>query len=107
MNVRRVWASGRCTTIDSDDDALEIEGLDIISSDPADSKGITCEVHAPSKYLGETVIETNDIFKVFDLPGSKSQKIKAFESVSLRTDSRTKQIRAGEFVMIRGPSGGG
>lgn len=106
MNMPNFWASGRVATLDSDDDALEIEGLDLIIADP-DSKGITSNDPVPYKELGGTVIEAKDIFKVFDLPGSKGQKIKAFESISLSPDSRTKPIREAEFVMIRGPSGGG
>lgn len=112
MGKKKFWM-GSGTSSDSEDDALEIEGLDTVVIDPVDTKGITSSTSVPSntmvpsKWLGEPVIVAKDIFKVFDLPGRKNEKIKAFESVSLSSESRTKPIRSGEFVMIRGPSGGG
>mmetsp|Transcript_3015 Transcript_3015/g.9237 ORF Transcript_3015/g.9237 Transcript_3015/m.9237 type:complete len:330 (+) Transcript_3015:135-1124(+) len=58
------------------------------------------------KKLGQDVIVAKDIMKVFTLPG-RSEHIKALEHISLSDDTETYPIRVGEFVMIRGPSGGG
>jgi putative ABC transport system ATP-binding protein len=58
------------------------------------------------KPLGEAVVVVKDMSKHFQLAG-RSDVVQALKSVSLTSDSDFGPIRRGEFVMIRGPSGGG
>merc|ERR1719411_2369959 len=59
-----------------------------------------------SKELGETVVEVRDIAKQFTIKG-REEVIHVLRGVTLARDSEFGPIRRGEFVMIRGPSGGG
>ena len=59
-----------------------------------------------SKSLGEPIIEVRDIRKEFTIKG-REEVITALSGVTLARDSAFGPIRRGEFVMIRGPSGGG
>jgi len=54
----------------------------------------------------EDVIMFTDLSKVYNLEG-REEKVVALKSVSLSTNSEFYPIKRGEFVMIRGPSGGG
>jgi putative ABC transport system ATP-binding protein len=56
--------------------------------------------------LGEPVVICKNISKIYNLPGNEEQ-IKALNKVSLDLNGEFLPIRKGEFVMIRGPSGGG
>lgn len=56
--------------------------------------------------LGEPVVICKNISKIYNLPGNEEQ-IKALNKVSLDSNEEFLPIRKGEFVMIRGPSGGG
>ena len=47
-----------------------------------------------------------DLVKEFTLPG-REDKVRALKGLNLSPGSEIYPIRAGEFVMIRGPSGGG
>lgn len=58
------------------------------------------------KELGENVIEFNNLSKVYKLQG-REELVIALKSVTLSDDSEFYPIKRGEFVMIRGPSGGG
>jgi len=57
------------------------------------------------KELGEVVVTVKGIFKHYQIPG-RSDHVRALEEINLN-DSEFYGIRRGEFVMIRGPSGGG
>ena len=59
-----------------------------------------------SKELGESIIEVRDIRKEFTIKG-RDEVIHALSGVTLAHDNEFGAIRRGEFVMIRGPSGGG
>lgn len=59
-----------------------------------------------SKELGEAIIEVRDIRKEFTIKG-REEVIHALSGVTLASDNEFGAIRRGEFVMIRGPSGGG
>lgn len=52
------------------------------------------------------VIECDNVSKIFSLVG-REEKIRALSNVSLKEDDEFYPIKRGEFVMIRGPSGGG
>lgn len=56
--------------------------------------------------LGEPVVKCRNIRKVYKLPGV-SEEVRALNGVSLDESSEFYPIKKGEFVMIRGPSGGG
>lgn len=52
------------------------------------------------------MIECENVSKVFKLVG-RQDLVKALNNVSLKQDDEFYPIKKGEFVMIRGPSGGG
>lgn len=56
--------------------------------------------------LGENVITFSSISKSYILPGVE-EPLKILHGVSLSDDSEFYPIKKGEFVIIRGPSGGG
>ena len=58
------------------------------------------------KVLGETVIEFENLSKVYKLPG-REELVIALKSASLFENEEFYPVKRGEFVMIRGPSGGG
>eukprot|EP00007_Cunea_sp_BSH-02190019_P007084 CAMPEP_0174238424 /NCGR_PEP_ID=MMETSP0417-20130205/11182_1 /TAXON_ID=242541 /ORGANISM="Mayorella sp, Strain BSH-02190019" /LENGTH=409 /DNA_ID=CAMNT_0015317255 /DNA_START=106 /DNA_END=1332 /DNA_ORIENTATION=+ len=58
------------------------------------------------KNLGEVVIELCDIRKSYDLV-DRQEQVHALTSISLSIGKEFYPIRRGEFVMLRGPSGGG
>lgn len=58
------------------------------------------------KQLGEPVVIVRDLFKSYSLAG-RAEKVHALRGVNLNESSGFPPIRRGEFVMIRGPSGGG
>jgi putative ABC transport system ATP-binding protein len=61
----------------------------------------------PKNYEGkEDVIHFDNLSKVYNLQG-RSETVTALRSVSLKPGDELYPIKQGEFVMIRGPSGGG
>ncbi|KAJ1501527.1 ABC transporter H member 2 [Coelomomyces lativittatus] len=60
----------------------------------------------PPKKLGEPVITLLHLCKEYVIPGS-DEKITAIKDLHLDTDTEFKPIHRGEFIMLRGPSGGG
>lgn len=64
----------------------------------------------PSKFetlqQAESVVEVFNLTKEFELHG-RTEKVKALSDVNLNETSDYYPIKKGEFVMIRGPSGGG
>lgn len=58
------------------------------------------------KVLGEDVVVVRELCKEYTLPG-RQEKVKALKSINLSPESDFYPIKKGEFVMIRGPSGGG
>lgn len=63
------------------------------------------ESEFPTKELGVPVIEAFGISKSYKLDGG--EEVPALRDISLHTATAFAPIRKGEFVMIRGPSGGG
>mmetsp|Transcript_18459 Transcript_18459/g.32037 ORF Transcript_18459/g.32037 Transcript_18459/m.32037 type:complete len:339 (-) Transcript_18459:103-1119(-) len=61
------------------------------------------------KRLGDAVIEAKGLFRIFDVESSGSSEgtIVALQGISLMRERELYPIREGEFVMIRGSSGGG
>ena len=60
----------------------------------------------PEKALGEPVVIISRLSKSYTLPG-RSETVQALKSIDLSLESSFYPILKGEFVMIRGPSGGG
>lgn len=58
------------------------------------------------KELGDTVIEFDNLSKQYKLDGN-DKPVVALESATLADTEEFYPIKRGEFVMIRGPSGGG
>jgi putative ABC transport system ATP-binding protein len=58
------------------------------------------------KKMDEPVVVTNHVTKEYFLQGRKDT-VKALDDIHLAEDSPFPPIRKGEFVMLRGPSGGG
>eukprot|EP00698_Gefionella_okellyi_P024624 TRINITY_DN875_c0_g2_i1.p1 TRINITY_DN875_c0_g2~~TRINITY_DN875_c0_g2_i1.p1 ORF type:complete len:275 (-),score=53.88 TRINITY_DN875_c0_g2_i1:91-915(-) len=59
-----------------------------------------------SKPLGEAIIEVFNVTKEYKIADRKDTVV-ALKNIHLAADSECYPIRRGEFVMIRGPSGGG
>jgi ABC-type glutathione transport system ATPase component len=60
------------------------------------------------KSLGPYVIKLSHISKAYGISGrSEDDSVVALQDVHMDTDSEIYPIRKGEFVMLRGPSGGG
>jgi len=75
---------------------------------PEESCGSTklTTAYSPPKKLGEDVIVVRGLSKHFGLDG-RDEVVPALKDVNLHLGSPFKPIRRGEFVIIRGPSGGG
>ena len=58
------------------------------------------------KELGDNVVLCKNISKTYRLPGAED-RVTALKDINLSDISELKPIKKGEFVMIRGPSGGG
>ena len=69
-------------------------------------EGVMEEVPIDHKELGENVIEFNGLSKEYKLEG-KDEMVVALKSATLADNHEFYPIKKGEFVMIRGPSGGG
>jgi putative ABC transport system ATP-binding protein len=61
---------------------------------------------AGGKELGEPMIELDDIAKRYTLPG-RDEEVTALRSISMKVAYEVYPIMGGEFVILRGPSGGG
>lgn len=62
-----------------------------------------------TKTLGKPIISIRDLSKSYQLPG-REEPVRALHEIQLCDDAETTEfysVRKGEFVMIRGPSGGG
>uniref|UniRef100_A0A7S4LCH7 ABC transporter domain-containing protein n=1 Tax=Eutreptiella gymnastica TaxID=73025 RepID=A0A7S4LCH7_9EUGL len=59
-----------------------------------------------SKNLGEPVVVIQGLSKSYSLPG-RDDKVTALHSIDMSEGSEFGPVRRGEFIMIRGPSGGG
>lgn len=104
----------RNATVPASNDDFCMHGL-LFSYRMADARGAVSEDSSevarashgdlPRKQLGEAVIEVFGIGKSYKLAGEGS--VPALRSIDLNGDSDLQPIRRGEFVMIRGPSGGG
>ncbi|KAG4089376.1 P-loop containing nucleoside triphosphate hydrolase protein [Neocallimastix lanati (nom. inval.)] len=58
------------------------------------------------KPLGETVLIIKNLNKYYKIPGS-NEIVRALKNINLSPDSPFYPVRKGEFVILRGPSGGG
>eukprot|EP01139_Manchomonas_bermudensis_P024913 Amastigsp_a843886_39.p1 type:complete len:298 gc:universal Amastigsp_a843886_39:941-48(-) len=58
------------------------------------------------KVLGETVISVNKISKRYKIEG-RDDDVVALKDITLSDDSEFYSVKKGEFVILRGPSGGG
>jgi len=57
--------------------------------------------------LGEDIIVFWNLSKIYKLPGKGDTTVIALKSATLDNDCEFYPVKRGEFVMIRGPSGGG
>jgi len=64
------------------------------------------EIPIDKKELGENIIEFDNLSKMYKLQGREDLVI-ALKSATLSDESEFYPVKRGEFVMIRGPSGGG
>ena len=78
--------------------------IDTLIRDNNDKKRDIFNLDQP--VLGEPVVTCKNIKKVYKLPGV-SEEVNALNGVSLDETSEFYPIKKGEFLMIRGPSGGG
>ena len=78
--------------------------IDTLIRDNNDKKRDIFNLDPP--VLGEPVVTCKNIKKVYKLPGV-SEEVNALNGVSLDETSEFYPIKKGEFLMIRGPSGGG
>jgi len=58
------------------------------------------------KQMGEPVIVIDRLYKTYKIPGS-DESVRALNDINLSSDSEFAPVRRGEFVILRGPSGGG
>ena len=58
------------------------------------------------KEFGDNVLICRNVSKIYKLPGSE-ERVTALKDINLSDNSEIKPIKRGEYVMIRGPSGGG
>lgn len=58
------------------------------------------------KDLTENILKIKNLVKTFALPGS-NEKVYALKDISLDESSEFLPVKKGEFIMVRGPSGGG
>ena len=61
---------------------------------------------AGGKELGPPLIELDNISKVYTLSG-RDEEVCALRSITMMASSEIYPILRGEFVVLRGPSGGG
>lgn len=59
-----------------------------------------------AKQLGEPVLSCSKVTKTYKLPGGHEDVV-ALRNIDISSDSEFDPVRKGEFVMVRGPSGGG
>uniref|UniRef100_A0A7S3AAQ0 ABC transporter domain-containing protein n=1 Tax=Rhodosorus marinus TaxID=101924 RepID=A0A7S3AAQ0_9RHOD len=88
---------------------LDVSGHGDSDLDDLDSIEVSQEArYEPpiDKILGEDLITSKEMGKIFELPGS-ALRVKALEHINLNHVNSTYPVRAGEFVIVRGPSGGG
>ena len=58
------------------------------------------------KQLGDAVVSVNHLYKEYELKGRKDSVV-AIKDITFHENSEIYPVRQGEFVMLRGPSGGG
>jgi len=79
----------------------------MVDSQPQRRKKLNLYKLPPKQFEGkEDVISFNNLSKIYTLDG-REEEIIALRTVSLTPNSEFYPIKKGEFVMIRGPSGGG
>jgi putative ABC transport system ATP-binding protein len=77
------------------------------TGEAVDGDQVWDDVHAHSqKELGEIVVRVNHISKEYAIAG-RTDTVKALHDIHLFETGAFEPIRRGEFVMLRGPSGGG
>jgi len=66
----------------------------------------TCTTMNSDKQLGEPIVVIKHVVKEYSIEGRKDA-VRALDDIHLADDGPFPPIRRGEFVMLRGPSGGG
>ena len=86
---------------DNKDEEEEIESL--IKNDNKKKQDIF-NLDPPT--FGESIVIFRNVRKIYKLPGV-SEEVRALNNVTMDENSEFYPIQKGEFIMIRGPSGGG
>ena len=66
----------------------------------------TFRVQGVEKIFGETVIRVDNLRKEYSIEG-RSDKVIAVNNITFDDSTEIKSIKRGEFLILRGPSGGG
>jgi len=85
---------------------MEVQGSPKSSKKKKNSKKKSKSKDVSKKELGDVVIEVHDLIKEYTISG-RSDTVRALHDIHLAPGSPFQPIRRGEFVMLRGPSGGG
>ena len=85
-------------------DKKVIEEIDSLVSDTSLQNRDIFNLEKP--ILGEPVVKFKDLKKIYKLPGV-SEEVRALNGVTMDEEDEFYPVKKGEFVMIRGPSGGG
>ncbi|KNE64497.1 hypothetical protein AMAG_09511 [Allomyces macrogynus ATCC 38327] len=83
--------------------ANHLDHLPIAASNPMSSSALLA---LGRKELGEPVVVIHHLSKQYTVPGS-DEVVRALNDIHLAPDSEIYPILRGEFVILRGPSGGG
>lgn len=97
--VRRLAGGGVASPVTA------LEGAALVAGAPVVAAAGAAAVSAIRKPLGDPVIEVFGVSKSYTLVGG--EEVPALRDIQLYSGADFAPIRRGEFVMIRGPSGGG
>ena len=81
-----------------------IEEIDSLITDTTSKDQDIFNLDKPS--LGEPVVIFKNVKKTYKLPGV-SEEVRALNGVTMDVSNEFYPVKKGEFIMIRGPSGGG
>ena len=81
-----------------------IEEIDSLITDTTSKDQDIFNLDKPS--LGEPVVIFKNVKKTYKLPGV-SEEVRALNGVTMDASNEFYPVKKGEFIMIRGPSGGG
>jgi len=83
-----------------------MQELNLNSTTNLDKSAVGSMVGAGGKELGEPIVILDGVQKVYGLQG-RDEEVVALKDITMSMDSEIYPIMKGEFVILRGPSGGG